>query len=143
MRKIKLALVDDHTLIRQMLATMLRQVDDFDLILEATNGQEFIDKLPGQMPDVVLLDVLMPILDGPATVGYLREAYPQLKVIMLIVPGNEEIVKPLLGNGICAYWSKHSKGALESIKEMIRGVADGEIYETELVWRVMRRPSNV
>ena len=76
MRKIKLALCDDHNLFRVGMASILTQVPDFELILEAANGQELIDKIPRKTPDVVLLDHQMPVLEGTATADYLLENHP-------------------------------------------------------------------
>ena len=64
MLKIQIAVVDDHSLFRKGMISILQQVPDFEVAMEATNGQEFLDKLPNQPIDVVLMDLQMPVLDG-------------------------------------------------------------------------------
>ncbi|MBC8156102.1 MAG: response regulator transcription factor [Bacteroidetes bacterium] len=137
MRKIKLALVDDHTMFRQGLATVLRQVHDFDLILEAANGQEFIDKLPGQVPDVVLLDLQMPVLDGPATADYMRDTYPLVKVIVLTMHDEDRMVLHLLEKGVVGYLLKDADTA--EVEKAVRKVLDEGLYLTDFVSRAMLR----
>ncbi len=137
MSKIKLALVDDHTMFRQGLATVLRQVHDFDLILEAANGQEFIDKLPRRLPDVVLLDLQMPVLDGPATADYLRETYPLIKVIVLTMHDEDRMVLHLLEKGVSGYLLKDADTA--EVEKAVRKVLDDGLYLTEFVSRAMLR----
>ncbi len=137
MGKIRLALVDGHQPFRQRLATWLRQIDGFDLVMDVSNGQELIDQLPHQMPDVVLLDLQMPMLDDPTTVDYLYEHYPLLKIIALTMPGEVGTVTPLLKKGVCAYVSKNAHR--DNIRRTVQGVFNGDRYKTELIWRVVRR----
>lgn len=137
MNKIKLALVDDHTMFRQGLATVLRQVHDFDLILEAANGQEFIDKLPRKLPDVVLLDLQMPVLDGTATADYLRETYPLIKIIVLTMHDEDRMVLHLLEKGVCGYLLKDADTA--EVEKAVRKVLDDGLYLTDFVSRAMLR----
>ncbi len=137
MSKIKLALVDDHTLFRQGLATMLRQVHDFELVLEAANGQEFIDKLPRRMPDVVLLDLQMPVMDGPATADYLRDNFPLIKIIVLTMHDEDRMVLHLLEKGVSGYLLKDADTT--EVEKAIRKVLDEGVYLTEFVSRAMLR----
>lgn len=137
MTKIKLALVDDHTMFRQGLAAMLQQVHDFDLILEAANGQDFIDKLPRRLPDIVLLDLQMPVLDGPATADYLRETYPLIKVIVLTMHDEDRMVLHLLEKGVSGYLLKDADTA--EVEKAIRVVLDEGVYLTPFVSRAMLR----
>ena len=137
MGKIKLALVDDHTLFRQGLATMLGLVHDFELVLEAANGQEFIDKLPRRMPDVVLLDLQMPVMDGPATADYLRDHYPLIKIIVLTMHDEDRMVLHLLEKGVSGYLLKDADTA--EVEKAVRKVLDEGVYLTEFVSRAMHR----
>lgn len=137
MGKIKLALVDDHTLFRQGLATMLRLVHDFELVLEAANGQEFIDKLPRRLPDVVLLDLQMPVMDGPATADYLRDNYPLIKIIVLTMHDEDRMVLHLLEKGVSGYLLKDADTA--EVEKAVRKVLDEGVYLTEFVSRAMHR----
>jgi DNA-binding NarL/FixJ family response regulator len=137
MVKIKLALVDDHNLFRRGIASILGQVADFDLMLEASNGQEFIDKLPRRVPDVVLLDLQMPVLDGTATADYLRENYPLIKIIVLTMHDEDRMVLHLLEKGVSGYLLKDSDP--DEVERAIRKVMDEGVYLNEFVSRAMLR----
>lgn len=137
MRKIKLALVDDHNLFRRGMATILNQTHDFELVLEAANGQEFIDKIPRRMPDVVLLDLQMPVLDGTATVDYLREAYPLIKIVVLTMHDEDRMVLHLLEKGVSGYLLKDADP--DEVELAIRKVMDDGVYLNEFVSRAMLR----
>ncbi|MBO0938725.1 response regulator transcription factor [Fibrella sp. HMF5335] len=137
MIKIKLALVDDHNLFRRGIASILGQVADFDLVLEASNGQEFIDKIPRKMPDVVLLDLQMPVLDGTATADYLREHYPLIKIIVLTMHDEDRMVLHLLEKGVSGYLLKDSDP--DEVERAIRKVMDEGVYLNEFVSRAMLR----
>ena len=137
MTKIKLALVDDHNLFRRGIASILGQVNDFELVLEASNGQEFIDKIPRRIPDVVLLDLQMPVLDGTATADYLREHYPLIKIIVLTMHDEDRMVLHLLEKGVSGYLLKDSDP--DEVEKAIRKVMDEGVYLNEFVSRAMLR----
>ena len=137
MAKIKLALVDDHNLFRRGIASILGQVSDFELVLEASNGQEFIDKIPRRVPDVVLLDLQMPVLDGTATADYLREHYPLIKIIVLTMHDEDRMVLHLLEKGVSGYLLKDSDP--DEVEKAIRKVMDEGVYLNEFVSRAMLR----
>jgi len=137
MRKIKIALCDDHTLFRVGMATILGQVHGVDLILEAANGQELIDKIPGKMPDVVLLDLQMPILDGAATTDYIRQHWPLVKIIILTMHDEDRMVLHLLEKGVSGYLLKDAEAG--EVETAIRKVMDEGVYLTEFVSKAMLR----
>lgn len=137
MANIKLALVDDHNLFRRGIASILGQVADFELVLEASNGQEFIDKIPRKMPDVVLLDLQMPVLDGTATADYLREHYPLIKIIVLTMHDEDRMVLHLLEKGVSGYLLKDSDP--DEVEKAVRKVMDEGVYLNEFVSRAMLR----
>lgn len=137
MRKIKLALCDDHNLFRVGMASILTQVQDFDLILEAANGQELIDKIARKVPDVVLLDLQMPVLDGTATADYLREHHPLVKIVVLTMHDEDRMVLHLLEKGVSGYLLKDSDPG--EVEKAVRKVMDEGVYLNEFVSRAMLR----
>ncbi len=137
MRKIKLAICDDHNLFRVGMASVLTQIADFDLILEASNGQELLDKIERKMPDVVLLDLEMPVLDGPATADLLRERYPRVKVIVLTMHDEDRMILHLLEKGVSGYLLKDTD--IDELEKAIRKVMDEGVYLPEFVSRVLLR----
>src|SRR4051812_10867314 len=101
---VKIAIVDDHKLFRDGVLMALKQFKSFMPVLQADNGRDFIEKLEqcnaNDFPDVVLLDIQMPVMDGIATVEWLKENRPSLKIIMLSMHNGEQIVSALFKKGI-------------------------------------------
>lgn len=83
MKKIHLAIVDDHQLFRESLARFMESEPEISVVLLASNGSELIERLRSVRVDVVLLDIRMPVLDGWQTLAILSERYPRIRVIML------------------------------------------------------------
>ena len=137
MRKIKLALCDDHTLFRVGMASILSQVHDFELIMEAGNGQDLIDRIPRKTPDVVLLDLQMPVMDGTATADYLRDHYPLIKIVVLTMHDEDRMVLHLLEKGVSGYLLKDAEAG--EVEKAIRKVMDEGVYLNEFVSKAMLR----
>jgi len=103
---IRVMLVDDHAMVRKGLATFLKVFDELKLVGEAENGEAAI-KLCGEiMPDVVLMDMVMPEMDGAAATRIIREKYPQVQVIALTSFKEGELIKTALEAGAIAYLLK-------------------------------------
>lgn len=82
-QKIRVLLVDDHEILRLGLTTFLEACDDLVLAGEAGNGQEALDLCQQVQPDVVLMDIAMPVMDGLTATGIIAQQYPQIPVIIL------------------------------------------------------------
>jgi NarL family two-component system response regulator LiaR len=103
---IRVMLVDDHAMVRKGLATFLKVFDDLELAGEAESGAAAI-KLCGEvLPDVVLMDMVMPEMDGAAATRVIREKYPQVQVIALTSFKEGELIKNALEAGAIAYLLK-------------------------------------
>ena len=103
---IRIMIVDDHTMVRRGLATILKVFDDLQLVGEAENGTEAI-KLCGEVqPDVILMDMVMPDMDGATTTRVIRQQYPQVQIIALTSFKEGNLVKNALEAGAIAYLLK-------------------------------------
>jgi two-component system, NarL family, response regulator LiaR len=103
---IRVMIVDDHTMVRRGLATILKVFDDLLLVCEAENGAEAV-KLCGEvMPDVILMDMVMPDMDGATTTRVIRQQFPQVQVIALTSFKEGNLVKNALEAGAIAYLLK-------------------------------------
>lgn len=111
---IRLALVDDHAIVRQGLASMLQAYAHLNLVIVAANGQEFLDQLQSSEVDIVLLDIEMPVLNGIQTVQQLSISHPEVKAIMLSMHNDPEIAMECLRFGAASYLLKEC-----SMEEMI------------------------
>src|SRR5687768_4375854 len=81
MRKIKIILVDDHQMFRDGLKFVLQQIPEFEIIGAAPNGQEYLNLLAKGLPDVVIMDIGMPVMDGIEATAKTTEKYPGVNVI--------------------------------------------------------------
>jgi len=106
MKKIKVLIVDDHTLVRAGIRALLSLASDIEVIGEASNGKEALDKIKDNTPDVVLMDLVMPGMDGVAATRAIRERWPQTQVVALTSFWDEELVQGALQAGAISYLLK-------------------------------------
>jgi len=116
-------LVDDHPLTRSALAGLLRQ-HGFDVVGEAEDGEAAIERAGELAPDLILLDLSMPGLDGLSALPRLREAAPACEVVVLTASGTEENLLGAIRGGAAGYLLKSEPP--ERIVGFLRGVANGE-----------------
>lgn len=116
---------------------MLEQVDDFEVVLEAANGEELLSALPRKRVDVVLLDINMPVLDGIETTKILRQKFPKVKIIMLSLHDEDRFILHLMELGASGYLLKDAEP--EEVEKAIRIVKEGEVYFNDTVSKVMFR----
>ena len=103
---IRVLLVDDHTMVRRGLVTFLQVFDDLELAGEAATGEEAIEQCARLQPDVVLMDIVMPDMDGVATTHAIRQRFPSVQVIALTSFKEEELVQNALQAGAIGYLLK-------------------------------------
>ena len=106
-QRIRVLVVDDHAVVRGGLRAFLDAFDDFELVGEAENGEEAIRACVDTRADVVLMDLLMPQLDGVAATKIIRERYPDVRVIALTSFQDEEKVQAALDAGAIGYILKN------------------------------------
>ncbi|TNE54368.1 MAG: response regulator transcription factor [Bacteroidetes bacterium] len=132
--KINLAIVDDHLLFRQGLRLLLTERDEFNILGDWSNGQEFLSALEnGNMEEVevVLLDIQMPIMDGFETLVKLKRSYPKIKVLMLTMDIREEQVRQLIELGCSGILVKQQE--IDTIVEAVLGTYENDYYFNEHV----------
>ncbi len=140
MSKIQIAVVDDHSLFRKGMISILQQVPDFEVVVEAVNGQDFLDKLQKQAVDVVLMDLQMPVLDGMKTTAIVHEKYPELKVLILSMHDEDQFVLHLMEMGANGYLLKDTDP--EEVERAIRKVNETDVYFSDFVSKIMLRKMN-
>ncbi|MCP9747378.1 response regulator transcription factor [Lacihabitans sp. CS3-21] len=140
MKKIKIALVDDHKLFRKGLMSILQQIDDFEVLFDAVNGREFLDHPNLNDVEVVLLDIQMPELDGIATTKLLREKNEQIKIIILSMHDEDQFILHLMEIGANGYLLKDTD--TDEVILAIRKVYDSGVYFSDFVSRAMLRKMN-
>jgi DNA-binding NarL/FixJ family response regulator len=126
-KRINIALVDDHILIRNALATLINSFDDCHVLHESGDGTELVDRLKGgSKPDIILLDLNMPQMDGYDTAFFLREKYPDIKVMMLTMYDSELILIRLLQAGVKGFLKKDIHP--QELKFALQSVMDAGYY---------------
>jgi two-component system, NarL family, response regulator LiaR len=105
-KPIRVMLVDDHTMVRRGLATFLKAFDDLELAGEAENGQVAIQLCAKLRPDVILMDMVMPDMNGAAATRTIRQQFPNIQVIALTSFKEEKLVKSALEAGAIGYLLK-------------------------------------
>ena len=120
---IRVMLVDDHAVVRSGLGAFLLAYDDLELVGEAASGEEAVRKCEQAQPDVVLMDLVMPGMDGAAATHAIRERCPQIQVIALTSFKEEELVQGALQAGAIGYLLKNVSA--EELAEAIRNAHAG------------------
>ena len=128
---IRIIIIDDHPLFRAGVAHSLGVEPDFTVIGQAENGEDGIDLAKSLRPDVVMLDVSMPGIDGIATAARIAAALPETRILMLTVSENEDSLMAALKAGAHGYVLK-GVSSIE-LRAIIRRVAGGEAYVTPLL----------
>ena len=123
---IKLLIVDDHPLIREALRRLLVGVDEILVVDEAVNGKEAIDKVKSGSFDVVLMDLMMPEMNGIVATKYVTQHFPQVKVLALTLHSNQNYVADMLASGALGYLTKTVDKT--TLVTAIKTVAGGNSY---------------
>lgn len=130
--KTNIALVDDHALLRSALASMVKSFDGYSVSLEADNGKEFIQQLKtASAPDIVLLDIKMPEMDGIETAIWMKKNLPEAKILVLSVMDTDAVIISMLKHGARGYILKDSKPAI--FKQALDNIRDTGFHMNELV----------
>ena len=126
MKKIRLMLVDDHEVIRVGLKTFLQTQPDFEVVAEAGNGEDAVDRAMESHPDVILMDITMPGVDGMEATRRLRVLCPKCLVLALTVHDDKQYLMQMLAAGASGYITKQA--AAEELVEAIHTIASGNVY---------------
>jgi len=127
---IKVAIADDHVLFRAGVKSALSVHKDIKMIAEADNGMQLLTVLKHIQPDVILLDIQMPIMDGINTLPEIKKLYPDIKVIMLTMHNDHSMISKLMELGANSYLTKNSDS--EIIYQAIKTVHEQEYYFNQL-----------
>ena len=104
--RIRLLIVDDHKVVRNGLRVFISLYDDLEVVGEAKNGQQALEQCAAHRPDVVLMDMVMPVMDGPTATRLIREQFPEVQVVALTSFDEEEIVHQAIEAGAVGYLYK-------------------------------------
>lgn len=132
--KIRVMICDDHAVVREGLRIYLELEDRITLVGEASNGREAADKVPAIKPDVVLMDLLMPVMDGIQATRAIKEVAPDVKVIVLTSFTDDEHIMPAIEAGATGYLLKDV-----SAEELVRAIEGAYQGQAQLHPEVARK----
>ena len=121
--KIKVMIVDDQAILSEGIRSVLASSDELDVIATAENGQEALARMEKEVPDVVLMDIRMPVMNGVVTTGEIKKRYPNVKVLILTTFDDSDYILSALGNGACGYLLKDisAPALLDAVKNAYAG----------------------
>ncbi len=104
--KIKVMIVDDQVILSEGIRSVVSSSDKLEVIAVAHSGREALERMEEQVPDVVLLDIRMPDMNGVVTTGEIKKRHPEVKVLILTTFDDSDYILSALGNGACGYLLK-------------------------------------
>ena len=135
MSKIRVLLADDHTIVRQGIKALLDAQEGIEVVGEAEDGREAVEKVKQLGPDVVVVDITMPNLNGIEATRHIKKINPEMKVLALTVHDNEEYVHQILQAGASGYLLKES--AVSDLVSAINAVVKGDIFLSPSISKVV------
>lgn len=135
MKKIRVLLADDHTILREGIRSLLEHEPDIEVIAEAEDGHQAVKIAAQQKPDVILMDIAMPRLNGLEATSQIKKIYPEAKVLILTMHDNEEYIRRALASGAMGYILKDA--ASRELLNAIRAVHRGEAVLSPAITRLV------
>jgi DNA-binding NarL/FixJ family response regulator len=131
--KVNIVIVDDHLLFAESLQKLLHSFSGFNVLYHALNGVDLQEKIKekNQLPEIILLDINMPVMDGHETVAWLTENHPEVKVLALSMDDDEGVILRMLCNGAKGYLLKDIHP--DKLREAVMEVMDKGYYHSEKV----------
>jgi two-component system response regulator NreC len=126
MSKIRVFVADDHLILREGIASLLEKVPDIEIVGEADDGAEAVEKVERLMPDVVLMDITMPGLNGLEATRQIKQKHPGIKVLILTMHETDQYLAGMLQAGASGYVVKST--ATSELISAIRAVHQGDVY---------------
>jgi len=135
MNKIKILIADDHKILRQGIRSLLASEEDFEVVAESSDGQETVKETLKHKPDVVLMDIAMPNLNGFEATRQIRKKFPEVKVLVLSMYRDDEYVLQALQAGVSGYVLKDV--AVEELITAIRAVHNNQYFLSPSISRTV------
>jgi DNA-binding NarL/FixJ family response regulator len=138
MEKLNLMIVDDHKLFREGLKLLLKSLEEVGEVWEAADGEIFLQMIRDCHPDLVLMDIEMPKVNGIDASARALEQFPDMKIIALSMFGDEEYFQKMVDAGVCGFLMKNSE--FSEVKRAIQNVVQGNNYFTEeILYKLVNR----
>jgi len=141
-KPIQIALVDDHRLFRSGIAALIDSFGGYNILFEAAHGQELIRSIDsGLVPDIILLDINMPVMDGISTAQWLRKYHPSIRIIILSMFEDAEKVLLMVRAGVKGYLLKDAEP--DEFERALIKVSEGDLFYPDFVTRHLLNNFNI
>ncbi|ELR69034.1 DNA-binding response regulator, LuxR family [Fulvivirga imtechensis AK7] len=137
MSKIKVYIADDQTLFRKGMGRLVRSFPNVSEVKEASNGKELLDLIKEEKPDVILMDLEMPVMDGIEATEKVLAKYPNIKIVVLSMHDSQQHIFYLMELGAHAFLLKNAEP--EEVQEAINAVLKNDFYQNQLVVEALRK----
>lgn len=137
MPDIQVLIVDDHAILRDGIRSLLERQEGITVVGEASNGREALVRVSGLRPDIVLMDVAMPEMDGLEATRRIKETHPEVKVLILTQHASREYVTPLLQAGASGYVLKRA-GGREVVMAIRQVYEEGVFLEPDVTRQILQ-----
>jgi DNA-binding NarL/FixJ family response regulator len=140
-KKYKVIIADDHTLFRQGLKLILEDIPNIDVAADVANGRELIDITKELQPDLIIMDINMPFINGIEASRILLQRNPDLKILVVSMYGDEQYYNSVIENGVKGFILKDAEN--EELRAAISAILNGKTYfSQELLLKLIRNRKN-
>ncbi|MCI0750783.1 MAG: response regulator transcription factor [Flammeovirgaceae bacterium] len=136
-KKLKVYIADDHSLFRKAMVALIKTLPRVSEVKDAENGRELLALVKQDPPDVCVVDLQMPVMDGEETTTRILSSYPNVKVIILTMEDHEKLIIQMIERGAHAFLHKTTNP--DELEKAINSVVDKDFYHNDLVASAMRR----
>jgi NarL family two-component system response regulator LiaR len=143
-RTIRILVADDHAIVRKGIQAVLEIVPDIEVVGEAANGREAVAQAAALGPDVILMDLVMPVTDGIEAIGQIRDYQPEARILVLTTFAGEDKILPAIKAGALGYHLKDSRpeDLVRAIRQVYRGESSLHPLIARKVLEELSRPSD-
>jgi DNA-binding NarL/FixJ family response regulator len=140
-KKFKIIIADDHTLFRQGLKMILEDMEDIDVIADVANGKELIGITRELLPDLIIMDINMPQINGIEASRVLLQEFPELKILVVSMYGDEQYYNSVIENGVKGFILKDAENT--ELRSAVNAILNGKTYfSQELLLNLIRNRKN-
>jgi two-component system, NarL family, response regulator DegU len=136
-KKLKVYIADDHTLFRKAMVNLIQTFEAVGDVKDAENGKALLALMKYEVPDVTIVDLQMPVMDGAETCEAIVEKYPDVKIIILTMHDSEKYILHMMEMGVHAFLLKNTEP--DELEEAIKAVIEKDFYHNDLVASVLRK----
>jgi two-component system response regulator DegU len=139
-KKLRVYIADDHTLFRKAMVNLLQSFKQVSEVKDAENGKELLTMIKYDAPDVAIVDLEMPIMDGTQTCEIILQKHPEVKIIILTMHDSEKYIMHMMEMGVHAFLLKNTEP--DELEKAIYSVIEKDFYHNELVSSILRKSVN-